>query len=393
MELLAQLTSTEPSTERQLDLLLKGGVASAQLHGMASDEASAFYARAQALAERMPDSAQLGWGLAGIAQVRYGRGEYQAARQLSERVAALASRLGESGLAIAACNMGGMVCAVLGEHERGRLLLERGIELGRALAEQLPRQRFFVDPLVAMLGHLALHLVPLGLFEQAIMHAEAALARARELAHPMSLAVATRCAGMLDLLLGRELQVATRADELAQLHARHGMHQADGAWRILSGWAMAQAGEATAGYARIREGGAILQRLGMLAGHVQMLSFAAEAQLLAAEGGRAVALIDEAEALAMRLGERARVPELWLLRARTELAHGARGSAEHWLRRALAEAREQHAAGTELIVLLALSRLPEPATHDIEALRRVSHALPPAAQVRVLREALALTES
>ncbi|WP_068826520.1 ATP-binding protein [Pseudomonas sp. BMS12] len=392
--LLEQLGNPECLAEKQLDLLLKGAVASAQLHGMASNQASDFYALAQALAERMPDSAQLGWGLAGIAQVRYGRGEYQAARRLSERVAELADRLAEPALDIAACHLGGMVCAVLGEHERGRQLLERGIELGQALAERLPRQRFMVDPLVTMLGHLALHLLPLGLFEQASGLAEAALVRAQELAQPVSLVVATRCAGMLDLLLGRDVvRVARRADELAHLHSCYGLPQAAGAWRILSGWVMAQTGEPAAGYACIREGGATLQRLGMLAGHVQMLAFAAEALLLGVQQEAALALIEEAEVLALRLGERARLPELWLLRARAALASGDHDSAEHWLRQALAEACGQGAPGTQLLALLALSRLPEPAADDIAALRSLCRTLPPAAQVPVLCEAQALTES
>src|SRR5690606_38283011 len=115
LELLGRLV--DGAVERLLDLLLKGGVPSAQQHGMASVEASEFYAQAQALAERMPDSAALGWGLAGIAQVRYGRGEYQAASALGERVLALAERLGEPALEIAACNLLGMACAVRGEHE------------------------------------------------------------------------------------------------------------------------------------------------------------------------------------------------------------------------------------------------------------------------------------
>src|SRR5690606_38486892 len=169
--------------------------------------------------------------------------------------------LGEPALEIAACNLLGMACAVRGEHERGSRLLERGIALAEAQVEGLPRQRFPVDPLVAMQAHLALHLLPLGRFAQADMRAEAALRRAWALAQPLSLAVALRCVGMLDLLLGRYRPVHGRAEELAQLHAAHGLQQAEGASRILSGWASAQAGDAVAGHALIREGGAILQRL------------------------------------------------------------------------------------------------------------------------------------
>lgn len=378
--------------ELELDLLLKGGVASAQLHGMASTEASEFYQRAQDLAADLADSAELGWGLAGLAQVRYGRGEYQLARALSERVALLAQRLCEPALEIAACNLGGMVCAVLGEHERGRCLLERGIELGEALGERLPRQRFFVDPQVAMLAHLALHLLPLGLFEQAEARSEAALTRARALGQPMSLAVATRCAGMLDLQLGRGEGATLRAAVLARLYARHGLQQADGAGRILSGWAMAQGGDGRGGHARIREGGAILQRLGMLAGYVQVLGFAAEALLVAADWSGASALLAEAEALAERLGERARLPELGLLRARVELGRGDAQAAQVALRQALAEARAQQAPGSELKLLLALCRLPQPAAADCTALRALCRALPPSATAPLLCDALALTE-
>lgn len=390
---LALLESLEAGdAELELDLLLKGGVASARLHGMASAEASEFYRRAQELATDLADSAELGWGLVGLAQMRYGRGEYFLARALVERVARLAQQLDDPALEIAACNLAGMLCAVLGEHQRGRQLLERGIELCERLGERLPNQRFFIDPQVTMHAHLALHLLPLGLFAQAEVCCAAALARARALDQPLSLVVATRCAGMFDLLLDRREGVQAHALRLARLYARHGLAQADGAARILSGWAMAQAGDARGGLARIREGGAILQRLGMLAGHVQVLGFAAEALLAGADWQGAAALVAEAEALAVRLDERARLPELGLLRARLELARGDQRAAQDALRQALAQARAQQAPGSELQLLLVLCRLPQALPADREALRVLCRTLPPCATAPLLREALALTE-
>lgn len=378
--------------EQRLGLLLMGAVASAQQQGMASAEADQFYVQAQQLAAQLADSPALGWGLAGIAQVRYGRGEYRTVRDLCERLLALAARLQAPLLEMTAYQLLGMVCAVCGEHVRGRQLLEQGIALGLSARAALEQQPFVVDPLVAMQAHLGLHLLPLGLYTQAADHIEAALARARAQGQPLTLAVATRCAAMLHLHHDQPRQVADCAAELARLHAEHGLRQAEGASLVLGGWAMARLGQAQAGYARLCEGGAMLQGLGMLAGQVQVLAFAAEALLWTDAPAQAVTLLDEAEQLAVRLGERARLPELGLLRARCELKLDARGRAEAELRRALEEARAQGAAGMQLRVLLALNRLPEPSPGDRAELIQHCTLLDPQEQGALLAEAGALTE-
>ncbi|WNF45283.1 AAA family ATPase [Pseudomonas sp. SG20056] len=380
------------NAELELDLLLKGGIASAQLHGMASVEAGDFYGRAQALAAELADSRELGWGLVGLAQVRYGRAEYSLAHGLIERVAQLADRLQDPALELAACNLGGMLCAVLGQHNTGRQHLERGIAIAETLGEHLPRQRFVVDPLVAMSAHLGLHLLPLGQFKRAQVLCEAALLRANDLAQPMSLAVATRCAGMLELWFGRKEAVVAHAQALASLHTRYGVLQADGAGRILSGWVMAHESNGQAGYVRIREGGAILQRLGMVAGHVQVLGFIADALLAAGDWQAASQYLAQAERLAARLGERARLPELACLHAQIELARGNPLAAQEALQSALAEARSQQAPGMELKLLLELCRLPTATVQDRHALRALGRTLPDPKAV-IAYETFVLTDS
>jgi hypothetical protein len=174
---------------------------------------------------------------------------------------------------------------------------------------------------------------------------------------------------MLEIRLNNPERAASMAERLAKLAADHAIIQADGASRLLGGWAQAQLGDPAGGYARILEGGAILERIGMTAGATQVSCYAAEALLAAGRWSDALRHVSEGLQLAHRLGERLRIPDLLLLQGRAELGQGGIDAAHAAMRASLNEARAQHAPGLELAALVALCELDAPAVDDLDALK------------------------
>jgi DNA-binding winged helix-turn-helix (wHTH) protein/tetratricopeptide (TPR) repeat protein len=368
LALLARCPEDSARPELELALLFKRGVACSQVLGISSPEARSAFERAQALCELLPETPALGWTFTGLGQAHWGAGEFRAAHAMGERVHVLAERYRDPVLLIAACKLMGMSCAHLGEHHRGQQWLERGIAVCEGLSSPPPYDRFYVDPGASMRGHLGLHLLPTGMFDQARVQVEAGLERARRLRHPRAETLATRCACMVEIGLRCPERVAALVAQLEKLAYEHGIVQAQASYRFLSGWALAHLGDPREGHARIVDGHALLKRQGMVTGSVQILCFAAEALILAERWSEAQADVDEAMALAQRLGERARVPDLLLLRARIELAQGRTELARASMRESLREARAQEALGFELAALVALCEGDDAAPEDLQAL-------------------------
>jgi hypothetical protein len=117
---------------------------------------------------------------------------------------------------------------------------------------------------------------------------------------------------------------------------------------------MACLGQAAAGHALILEGYALDMKVGMLRGRSGVLGYATEALILDARWSEALALLDEALALAARMGERLHLPELLLLRARIARGQGDAAAGRAALHAALGEAASQQALWLELQALAAL---------------------------------------
>ena len=94
----------------------------------------------------------------------------------------------------------------------------------------------------------------LGNAEQAAGKSEEALAAARQVSHPFSMAIALDYAAMLHVFRGEIEPARARAEEAAAVCRKHGFTYYLSVAEILAGWAMAMAGDAEAGVARLRQG-------------------------------------------------------------------------------------------------------------------------------------------
>jgi predicted ATPase len=216
------------------------------------------------------------------------------------------------------------------------------------------------NPAVACHGWAALALWCLGYADQAIERVRLSL----ELAgHPdlvFSLAGAkVRAANVYQLRrdLPKTLHWATEAGDLAE---KHGYLYASSLARALKGWALSMTGQPADGLSLLREGMALLDRIGANMDRPYLLALSSE--IAAANGQPSEALAQVTEALGLVRESRAYFyeAELYRLRGVLVLQTGGRAAedeAEANIRQALEIAQKQKARALELRAAVSLCRL------------------------------------
>jgi adenylate cyclase len=213
-----------------------------------------------------------------------------------------------------------------------------------------------MDNGVHVLNHLAPALWMLGFPEASLRTAQRALARARELAHPISMGLALHFACHVHELRREWGSVARLADELVALGARHGVPHFQ-AWGVTQkGAARVGRGKTAAGIAELRRGLAELRQAGDQVWWPFYGTLLAGALREAGRAEEALAVLEEAAAL---VGDGQRVHEAEVHRAAGELLLAMPGrcpEAEIRLLRAVEVARAQRARSWELRAVASLAR-------------------------------------
>jgi predicted ATPase len=187
--LLGQLQDDPGRHRLELDLQVARGAALIAAKGFAAPETGRAWARALELCRGLPDSPPLPHVLYGVWAFHLNRAELDVALKVAGEV----RTLGDAG--------GDPVLRLMGHRALGNTLVSRGevvrgrAELERALAIDLPPDRrlgleYTFHPRVSSLGFIGWALVALGYPDQALSRAREAVATARELRNPNSLAQA-----------------------------------------------------------------------------------------------------------------------------------------------------------------------------------------------------------
>src|SRR5262249_54468279 len=218
------------------------------------------------------------------------------------------------------------------------------------------------DPLVISQIYAGWGLWNLGYPDRARAAVGAAVSRAREVRHPISLAVALYYAIMVHWLRREAPQSRELAETLIALTAEHPMAPYRAVGVLWRGWALNEAGLQAEGVAQLRQGAAALQATGVQV--YRTVTPAMLAEVLAHQGQVEEGLAALAEALAVVRdgGEPYWGAELHRLQGEV-LAQRAGGgahaprAAEACFHQALAVARRQSAKALELRAVMSLSRL------------------------------------
>jgi predicted ATPase len=173
---------------------------------------------------------------------------------------------------------------------------------------------------MSSLGFVANTLWHLGYPEQALEKSQAAVARAREVAHPYSQAYALAKAAQCHWLRREELATTKQAEAGIRLSDEHGIPLFSSMSAVLRGRAMVEQGEAEAGIEQMHQGLVAYQATG--AGMMQpyFLALLAEGYGQVGHVREGLAVVAQALAMIDKTGERYWEAELYRLKGELLLA-------------------------------------------------------------------------
>jgi predicted ATPase/class 3 adenylate cyclase len=357
LNLLASLPKSPQrrSGELSLQLALAGSLYTAK--GWASPQAGEAYARARELCREAPEGAELAIALNGAHSFLHNRAEIRAAHQLADELVVLSERRNDSDAKLITHKCLGVSHLFRAEFSHALHHLRQALNFYNQDVHRSPWLTPH-DMRVNCESFIAWTLLLLGQGDQALAQSRRALAWARELSHPTTLAFALHVNCVFHQLRGDEAILEQRAEELVALATEQGFPHFVGSGTCFRGWAMlAVGGSIEEAISRMRRGLATKRATGAEIKVPYYLGLLAEAHRQANRSADGISLLNEALELVERTDERWYEAELYRLMAEALITKSDRHDAERWLRRALRTAEKQGARLWELRAATSLARL------------------------------------
>jgi predicted ATPase len=359
LTLLACFPEGERRDRRELALQLDLAGALLMAKGWASAPTGDAYSRARDLCRTVGDGPEVVATLNGLYLFRMNRGEIRLARELADELLRSAERHNDSsGTArlFGHRTLGGSLLFE-GDYTRALQHFHQAISLYDP-ARHLPSAISPFDPCVACRSFTAWILLFQGYPDQARMESEQALADARALGHPYSLAFALHANCLFRQVCGDWGALAVRSAELVALAAEQGFPHLLASGTFHCGWALLAAGQATdRAIYEMQRGLAAKQATEAVHLVPYNLGLLAEAHRCFGDLREAWQLLTKALDLAEHSGERWYEAELERRMGEVNLAEGNPLAAEQRFERAIAIARRQQARLWELQAATSLFRL------------------------------------
>jgi adenylate cyclase len=321
------------------------------------------YSRAKELSQESGDSRQLFSVLRGQWVSCAVRGELRTALVTAHQLLAVAQTLQDSCLLTDAHRVTGTTTLLhLGDPSGARTHLETAISLYEPRMHRDLVALGGDDTVVTGLMFLSWVLWLLGYPTQASERSEQALALARNVAHPFSLALALGLSAQMRSLRREPELARERAEAAINLSAEHGFRLWSAWGEIARGCALAEQGGGEESFAQLRRGLHGLRAIDARNLLPLFLGLLADALRKSGRLEEAVAALDEAFAAAEENEETWWKAELYRVRGELWLAAPANASAdaaEPELSQAIELARRESAKSLELRAVTSLSRLLE----------------------------------
>jgi predicted ATPase len=215
------------------------------------------------------------------------------------------------------------------------------------------------DPGVCCLSHAAWNLWLLGYPAQSLRRSREAVALARELSHPTTLAHAQLYNSMVYHFRQEAPKTRELAEALVGLAAEQGLPTYWASGLALRGWALAEEGWAEEGIAQIRQSLAVWATSARFWWRINSLPLLARAYGRGGKTQEGLAILTEVLDIVEETGFSYYEPEMHRLKGELLLARAAENAAgsEACFRQAIAVARRQSAKSWELRAVMSLSRL------------------------------------
>jgi len=359
LALLTLLPDTPERTAHELRLHITLGLSLAGSQGYAAPETEQAYARARALCQQVGNTQQLFPVLLGLWAFYLVRGALKTSLELAEQLLFQAQQTGDPLHLVWAHAAVGMSLVHRGDLVHGRIYLDQSMALYDR--QQHPAYLALIqpDPGVACLSYLSWTLWLLGHPDQAVQKIHEAIALARDLEDPFSLAYALIFASHTSICR-REVRAAGDSAQAAlALATERGVAYWQAVATMQQGWAMALQGQSLQGIAQMRQGLAAWRTTGAELARSFWWVLQAEVYASVGQVAEALRLLDDALEGIDTSGEHWWEAEVYRLKGELLLQQGVPDElqAEACFRRALQVARRQQARSFELRTALHLSQL------------------------------------
>src|SRR5713101_3065839 len=359
-DLLQRLPDSTERIQRELRLQLTVAPAVMVVKGWASPEVVRAFARARELCERVGDTPEFFPALWGLWNMYWVRAEFRAAYELAEQLLRRAQSAHDPTLLVYAHLALGETSLYMGDLLSVRKHLEMAISLyDRERHRAVIFQYYGLDAGVRCLSLITPCLWHLGYPDQALGRINEALALAKGLSHPHSLAFAELWVGAVHLYRREAGAAQETAEALIAFLTEHRM-TAFLPWATgLRGSAMAAQGRHEEGIVQIKEGLAGIRATGTEMSRPNFLCMLAEACRKAGRLDDGLNALTEALAPADEFEERSSEANMHRLKGELLLKQNNSNAAEaqNCFERAIEIARPRSAKSWELRATMSLARL------------------------------------
>ncbi|MBV9198243.1 MAG: AAA family ATPase, partial [Alphaproteobacteria bacterium] len=367
LDQLRQLPETPDRQRQELELRTSLGAALMVVRGFAAPETGQVYGQARQLWEQLGSPAEFLHVPRGQALYHNMRGEIYLAQRLDTDLLRLSRQRNDSAGLVLGNLCAGQTQMYAGQFASSRSHLEELLatydpDTHRSLVHQAAQY-----PHVNARAHLGIVLFCLGFPQQGLAQGNEAIAEARRLAHPPSLAANLAPGARLLALYGDDAVLSEWTDELVAVTNEQGFALWCALGTIFCGWVKVKEGNVTEGISLLRNGSAAYRATGAelyMPYHIALLGAACE---IAGQVEEASTQLDQALQIVDRTGERWFAAELYRHKGRLMLRQGHTAAAEELYRQALRIAREQEAKLWELRAAVSLARLRRDQGHRAEA--------------------------
>ena len=327
--------------------------------GFSSPELRASTARILELCRKVEDPGCVFAALAGVWNFSLDGGDLGHAGETANWLMALAMDSTVPMRTVIANYAAGSTMFFRGELQRARAHFEHAASLYLPADHAALDSSFVSDPGVISLAHGALTLWRLGLPDQALSTCDRAVALAREIAHPSSLAHALFHAAEIRQFRGDFAGAIEMATGSIELSASSGLSYWLGLATAARGAALVRTNHFETGIAEVMKGVEIFHSTGTDLDLTYAMRIVAEASLVVSRPEEALAAVDRSLAAVESSNVRLEQPELERLRGEAILMRSSNGSeeAEDCFKRSLEVARRQNAKSWELRTAMSLTRL------------------------------------
>ena len=367
LDQLKLLPDTRKRTRQELELHSALGAASFAVKGFAAPETGRAYARARELWEQLgspSESLQVPY-----AQSLYHsfRGEFDLAMRLDEDLMRLSRQRNNATGLLLAHQCFGRNLSFRGRFSSSRSHLENALALYDMTAHRSFMHQASMPSQVQSRAYLGIVLFFLGFPDQALAQSNGAIAEARGLAHPPSLAASLTLGVRLLSLLGDDASLATRVDQLVAVATEQEFPVWDAVGTIYRGWLRIRCGDVAGGTSLLRSGSIAYRATEAQAWVPHQIALLAAACEIAGQVEEGLTLLDEALQMVESTGERSQQAELNRHKGRLLLRQAQIDAAEELYSNALSIAREQGAKLWELRAASSLARLRRDQGRRVEA--------------------------